>query len=159
MLVLRVALGGMLIAHGANKIFGGGGLTGTAGWFESLGLRPGRLHAALAACTEIGAGALLLLGFLTPAASAAYIGLMLVAALTDHRGKGYFVFKGGWEYTLLVGMVAVVPAIVGPGRWSLDHVLGLKLFGIGWAGGCLVAGVLAVAGLMSVFYRPQTTVS
>jgi len=159
MLVLRIALGGMLIVHGANKIFGSGGLTGTAGWFESLGLRPGRLHAALAAYTEIGAGALLLLGLLTPVASAAFIGLMLVAALTDHRGKGYFVFKGGWEYTLLVGMVAVVPALVGPGRWSLDHAIGFEFFGLGWAGLSVAVGVLAAAGLMAVFYRPRTTVS
>lgn len=159
MLVLRVALGGMLIAHGTNKIVGSGGLDGTTRWFESLGLRPARLHAGVAAYTEIGAGALLLLGLVTPVASAAFIGLMLVAALTDHRGKGYFVFKGGWEYTLLVAMVAVVPALVGPGRWSLDHAIGLELFGIGWAGASLVVGVLAAVGLMAVFYRPRTTVS
>jgi putative oxidoreductase len=159
MLVLRVALGGMLVAHGANKIFGSGGLDGTAGWFESLGLRPGRLHARLAAFTEICAGTLLLLGLFTPVASAAFIGLMLVAALTDHRGKGYFVFKGGWEYTAMVAMVAVVPALVGPGRWSLDHAIGTEIFGFGWAGASLVIGVLAAAGLMAVFYRPQPTPS
>ncbi len=84
---------------------------------------------------------------------------MLVAALTDHRGKGYFVFKGGWEYTLLVGMVAVVPALVGPGRWSLDHAIGFEFFGLGWAGLSVAVGVLAAAGLMAVFYRPRATVS
>ncbi len=110
MLLLRVALGVMLIAHGANKILGTGGMDATAGWFESLGLRPGHLHARLASFTEIGAGALILVGLATTVASAAFIGLMLVATFTDHRGKGYFVFNGGWEYTVLVAAVAVVPA-------------------------------------------------
>ena len=159
MLVLRVALGGMIMAHGVNKIAGGGGLDGTAGWFESLGLRPGRLHARIAAFTEIGAGALLLLGLATPLASAAFIGLMLVATFTDHRGKGYFVFEGGWEYTILVAMVAVVPALIGPGRWSLDHLLGVNAFGLTWAVAAVVVGALATAGLMAACYRPRATTS
>ncbi len=71
MLLLRVALGVMLIAHGANKILGTGGMDATAGWFESLGLRPGHLHARLASFTEIGAGALILVGLATTVASAA----------------------------------------------------------------------------------------
>lgn len=157
MLLLRVALGVMLIAHGANKILGTGGMDATAGWFESLGLRPGHLHARLASFTEIGAGALILVGLATTVASAAFIGLMLVATFTDHRGKGYFVFNGGWEYTVLVAAVAVVPALVGPGRWSLDHMYGVDTFGFGWACAAVAAGVFAAAGLMATCYRPQTT--
>lgn len=159
MLVLRVALGAMLVAHGANKVFGAGGLDGTAGWFESIGLRPSRLHARVAAFTEIGAGALLLVGLGTTAASAAFIGLMLVATFTDHRGKGYFVFKGGWEYTVLIAMVALVPALVGPGRWSLDYAFGVEAFGLGWAFVALAAGVLGAASLLAVCYRPQPSPS
>src|SRR6266568_91539 len=93
LLVLRVTFGAMIITHGANKVLGSGGLAGTARWFEGLGLRPGWLHARLAAATEIGTAILLAVGLLFPAAGAALVGLMTVAALTDHRGKGFFVFK------------------------------------------------------------------
>src|SRR5690606_22388260 len=102
LLVLRLALGPMLVVHGWNKVKGAGGLAGTTGWFEALGLRPAALHARLAAVTEIAAGLLLTLGLLTGLASAAFVGLMAVAMLTDHRGKGYFVFKGGSEYVIVV---------------------------------------------------------
>ncbi|WGL53988.1 DoxX family protein [Nocardioides sp. BP30] len=153
--VIRVALGPMLVLHGWNKVFGGGGLRGTAAWFESLGLRPGRLHARLAASTEIGAGTLLTLGLLTGLDALAYVGLMVVAALTDHRGKGYFVFKGGAEYVVLVALVAIGLAATGPGAWSLDHALALDLAGTGWAVAAAVGGVLAAGALLAAFRRPQ----
>lgn len=66
LLVVRLAIGPMLFVHGWNKLFGSGGIDGTAGWFESLGLRPGRVHAWLAAVTEMGSGVLMTLG-LSPA--------------------------------------------------------------------------------------------
>jgi putative oxidoreductase len=150
MLIIRLALGPMLMIHGWNKVFGSGGLAGTAGWFESLGLRPGWLHARLAAGFELAAGLLLALGALTGLACAAFVGLMAVAALTDHRGKGYFIFKGGSEYVLLVGMVAAGIAAVGPGEWSIDNALSLDLSGIWWAVFAVVAGGLASAGLLLV---------
>lgn len=152
-LVLRLALGPMLVLHGLNKVQGG--LAGTAGWFESLGLSPGWLHARVAAATEIGAGLIVTLGFLNGLGAMAFVGLMTVAALTDHRGKGYFIFKGGAEYVVLVGIVAVALAVVGPGRWSLDNALGLDLAGIGWGIIALVGGLLAAAGLLVTFYRPN----
>jgi putative oxidoreductase len=83
------------------------------------------------------------LGVVFPAACAAFVGLMTVAGLTDHRGKGFMVFKGGWEYVALVGAVAVALALLGPGRWSLDAQLGLKLYGIGWGLAVLLVGVVA----------------
>jgi putative oxidoreductase len=153
-LVLRLALGPMLITHGWNKVFGAGGLSGTAGWFESLGLRPSWWHARIAAATEIGAGLLLALGLLTGLDATAFVGLMVVASLTDHRGKGYFVFKGGCEYTVLVAMAAVGLAALGPGRWSLDHVLGLGRVGYGWAAVAAAGGTAAALGLLAVSYRP-----
>src|SRR6476620_492367 len=104
LLALRLGLGGMLVAHGTNKVFGPGGLSGTTSWFKTLGFRPPWLHARLAAAIEIGAGTLMVIGLLTPFASAAYVALMTVAALTDHSGKGFFVFKGGWEYVGFVGL-------------------------------------------------------
>ncbi len=154
MLLVRLALGPMLVLHGANKVWGGGGLTGTAGWFESLGLRPGWLHARIAAGTEIAAGLLVTFGLATGLAATAFVGLMTVAALTDHRGKGYFVFKGGWEYVVLVAIVAVALAVIGPGGWSLDAALGLPLSGIGWGAVAAVGGVGAALGMLAVFRRP-----
>ncbi|MFI0961331.1 DoxX family protein [Streptomyces sp. NPDC021080] len=153
LLLVRLALGPMLVVHGANKVFGPGGIAGTAGWFESLGLRPGRLHAWLAAVTEMGAGVLLALGLLTGPACTAYVGLMTVAALTDHRGKGYFVFKGGWEYVVLIAIASVGLASTGPGDWSLDHLIGLDVAGAPWAAVAAIVGVLSALALLAGFCR------
>lgn len=155
LLVVRLALGPMLIAHGYNKVWGSGGLKGTEGWFRSLGLKPAWLHARIAPVNEIGAGILLTLGLLNGLAAMAFVGLMLVATFTDHRGKGYFVFKGGCEYTVLVAMIAVAMGALGPGDWSLDHALGLDLAGIGWAIAAAVGGAVAAGGLMLASYRPE----
>jgi putative oxidoreductase len=154
LLVLRLALGGMLAAHGLNKILGPGGIGGTTRWFAGLGFRPAWLHARLAAVTEIGAGLLMMAGLLLPLASAAFAGLMLVAAVTDHRGKGFFVFKGGWEYVGLVGVVALCVAGTGPGRWSLDAALGWDLSGARWAGIALALGLTAAAALLVTTRHP-----
>ena len=153
--VARVTIGGMLIVHGLNKVRGTGGLAGTIAWFESLGMKPAWLHARVAAATEIGSGALLCLGLLTALGCAAVIGLMVVAAFTDHRGKGFFVFKGGWEYVAVVALIAFVLACVGPGRWSVDHALGIPLGGVGWGVLAAVVGVV-VAVLTLVVGRRST---
>ena len=79
LLLLRLAVGFVFLAHGYNHIFGGGKIAGTGRWFDSLGMRPGILHAWIASLTELGAGALLMLGLLTPLAGAGVVGMMLVA--------------------------------------------------------------------------------
>lgn len=66
LLALRLIIGLGLAMHGYAKIFRGGRLEGTGGWFDSMGMRPGHVHARLAAFTEIGAGLLMAVGFLTP---------------------------------------------------------------------------------------------
>lgn len=152
-LIVRLALGPMLVAHGLNKVLGPGGLVGTAGWFASLGFRLPHLQARLAAATEIVAGILLTAGAATPLACAAYVGLMAVATVTDHRGKGYFVFKGGVEYTVLVAMVAVALASLGPGSWSLDDLVGVDAAGPRWAMGSAALGLGAAAALVAAFRR------
>src|SRR6202034_1354903 len=155
-LVLRAAIGPMLIAHGANKVFGAGGLEGTTGWFESLGLRPAAVHAPMAAATEIGSGILITLGAGNPLPSAAVVGLMATAAATDHRGKGFFVFKGGWEYTAVVAAAATALAGLGNGRWSLDRLLRRKARnGTGSALGATFLGVASAAALLAATYRPN----
>ncbi len=157
LLVLRVATGGIFLAHGLNHVFGGGKIAGTGRWFESLGMRPGWLHAWTASLTEIGAGSLLLAGLLTPFAAAGVVGVMLVAWITNHRGNGFFIFRPGegWEYVMTLTFIGVVIGILGPGRWSIDDVAGL-LGLTGWTGLWIVlaAGGGGAALLLAGFWRP-----
>jgi putative oxidoreductase len=145
LLILRIALGAMLFYHGVNKVTT---LDGTARWFADLGLHPGWVHARMAAVTETGSSILLAAGFLTPLACAGWIALMTSAAMTDHKGKGFFVFKGGWEYVGILGVTTAVIALIGPGDLSLDGALGRSLYG--WAGFVIAvaAGVLGGVGLV-----------
>jgi len=154
-LLLRLTIGPMLLTHGYNKVFGKGGLEGTTRWFDGLGLRPAHVHARMAAATELGAGALLTLGAASPMPAAATIGLMTTAARTDHRGKGFFVFKGGWEYTGVVAVVCAVIAALGPGRFSLDALRGRPRSGLRWALFSVVVGVGSSLGLLAASYRPD----
>jgi putative oxidoreductase len=157
--LLRVVTGLTIAAHGYSKIFLGGRLAGTARWFDNIGMRPGPLHAMMAAGTEVGAGLLLGLGLLTPLAGAAVVALMFVAAWTVHRTNGFFIVGNGWEYNLLLAVAAVTTAAARPTRASLDHALGIEFGGtpglvIAAAGG-VVAGMLHLA----VFYRPPAPAS
>ena len=155
-LALRTAIGPMLVLHGHNKVFGAGGLKGTTGWFESLGLRPAAVHARMAAATEMGAGTLITLGVANPLPTAAVVGLMATAAATDHRGKGFFVFKGGWEYTAVVALAATALAGLGNGRWSVDRLLGRKQrSGAATAFGAAALGVAGAGVLLASSYRPN----
>ncbi|MDQ6945099.1 MAG: DoxX family protein [Actinomycetota bacterium] len=148
-MLLRLAVGPMLVVHGCNKIFGSGGLEGTAKYFESLGLRPGALHARLGAGTEIGAGALMTLGALSPLPAAGAIGVMATAARTDHKGKGFLVFKGGWEYTGVVAVAAAAMAALGPGPLSVDRLRGKDRSGKRWALLAVVLGLGGAAGILT----------
>jgi putative oxidoreductase len=118
LLVFRLGLGAVFIAHGYNHIFGGGKIAGTARWFESLGMRPGVLHAWTASLTELGAGALLILGLATPLACAGVVGTMLVAWVTNHLRNGFFIFRPGegYEYVMTLTLAAIGLAGVGPGQ-------------------------------------------
>ncbi|MEU6354392.1 DoxX family protein [Streptomyces sp. NPDC047072] len=154
LLLVRLVLGAVMIAHGWNHWRGGGRIEGTARWFTGLGLRHGTLQAWLSVLTEIGAGALLLLGLLTPLACAALISVMLVAGLLAHRRNGFFVFKEGYEYVLTLAAVALALAVLGPGDASVDEAAGIDV--TGWAGGGIALGVavVATAGLLATFWRP-----
>lgn len=157
LLALRGVLGAVMLAHGWNHVFGGGRIAGTARWFESLGMRPGRLHAWLASLTELGAGALLVVGLLTPLAAAAVVGVMLVAWITNHRGNGFFIFRPGegWEYVMTLTVAAAVVAVLGAGSWSVDAVVGLPpMDGVRGLIAVLVLGVAASALLLACCWRP-----
>ncbi|OLO25820.1 DoxX family protein [Streptomyces sp. MNU77] len=154
-LLLRATLGPMLFAHGWNKVAGPGGLEGTTGWFRSLGLKPAAVHARTAAATELAAGAALTVGAAGALPAAAAVGLMTVAARTDHRGKGFFVFKGGWEYTGVVAGAAVALAALGHGRYSLDGWLGRPGGGARAALAAAGLGAAGAAALLGVCFDPE----
>src|SRR3954463_5673650 len=121
-LILRLLIGGLFIGHGTQKLFGwfgGHGLDGTGGFFESLGLKPGRRHATPARAPEAVGGALLTLGALTPVAAGLITGTMITAIRKAHLEKGPWVTNGGYEYnlTLIAAMLALTEG--GPGRRSL----------------------------------------
>jgi putative oxidoreductase len=154
LLLVRVVVGIVMIAHGRNHWLGGGRIAGTARWFTGLGLRNGTLQAWLSVITEIGAGALLILGLFTPLACAATISIMLVAGLLAHRPNGFFVFREGYEYVLVLAVVSLALGALGPGRISLDDATGLAVTGWAGAGVALGVAVLATGGLLATFWRP-----
>ena len=156
LLILRVMLGLTIAAHGYGKFFTGGRIPGTAGWFDSMGMKPGKVHALMAASTEVGAGLLLAAGLFTSLAAGAIVGLMVVAGYTVHRNNGFFIVKSGWEYNFVLAVVAASIAIAGPGQWSLDDKLDLATKLDGLVGFLLsaVLGVVAGVGLLAAFYRP-----
>lgn len=160
-LVLRLAVGGTMMAHGWNHAFGGGRLPGTARWFESIGIRPGRVHALLATVTELGAGALLIAGLLTPLAAAAVVGTMGVALVANHSKNGFFIFRPGegYEYVLMITLVACALGALGGGSWSADHAIGFSVDG--WAGLAIAAaaGGGGAALLLAASWRPGSVPS
>jgi putative oxidoreductase len=156
LLVLRLCLGLFMTYHGYNKVFGPGGLSGTTGWFGSMGFKSPAIQAKVAAGTEIGAGLLLAVGLLTPLAAAGLVGLMTVAIITVHWKVGFFIFKPnqGWEYCGTIALCAFAVGVMGPGEWSIDHAIDFHIDG--W-GGALTAGLLGVGGALAqlaAFYRP-----
>ena len=129
LLAARLVLGVMMMGHGAQKLFGwfgGHGLNGSAGFFEALGFRPGRVFVATAALTELGSGLLVALGFLGPVGPALMLSVMIVAAVSVHWKNGVFAAANGIEVPLLYSAGAVTLALTGPGLISLDALLGLQ---------------------------------
>jgi putative oxidoreductase len=154
LLLLRLVVGPVFAFHGYAKIFRGGRLAGTAGWFHSMGMRPGDLHARFAAFGEIATGVCLALGLLTSFAGMGLVGLMSVAFWTVHKGHGLLITKEGWEYILVLAAIGVSIATIGPGEWSLDRAIGLDLNGTVGFLIALVGGVGLAAALLATFYRP-----
>ncbi|MDH3300302.1 MAG: DoxX family protein [Acidimicrobiia bacterium] len=155
LLLLRVSLGLMMASHGYAKVFSGGRLAGTAGWFDSIGMKPGKLHAPLAAGSEIGSGLLMALGLLHSFAAMAMVGVMVVAGWTVHRHNGFFIISEGWEYVFIVAVTATALAILGPGEWSIDEAISLADDLDGFTGLVLaLVGVVAGIAQVAVFFRP-----
>ena len=156
LLIIRIALGLMIAAHGYNHFFGGGRLPGAGRWFDSLGIRPGIFHAWVTAVVEVGAGVMFAAGLLTPLAAAGIVGILSVAGIVVHRPNGFFIVKEGYEYVLVASLTVTGVSAIGPGRWSIDHAV----FGwhdiTGWGGVALSGGLglAAAVGLLAVFWRP-----
>jgi putative oxidoreductase len=131
LLLARVVLGTLMAAHGSQKLwgwFGGHGLSGTGGFFEALGFRPGRAFAALAGATEVVGGLLLALGLLGPIGPALIVSVMVVAAASVHWQHGVFATTNGVEVPLLYATGAAALALTGAGEYSVDSVLGFTPF-------------------------------
>jgi putative oxidoreductase len=163
-LLVRVALGITMLAHGWNHAFGGGKLAGTARWFESIGIRPGRVHALLATLTELAVAPLLFLGLLTPLAAAGVLGVMVVALISNHLKNGYFIFRPGegYEYALFITLTSLALGALGGGSWSLDNAVDGHLGSAaewlsGWRGLAVAggAGGGGAALLLGTCWRPH----
>jgi putative oxidoreductase len=122
--MVRVIAGVLLIPHGYAKLFTPGAIEGTAGFPGSLGLVPGIFWAWVIALLEFFGGIMLAVGFLTRPVAAMVVGFMAVAAFYVHWGSGFFWNKGGYEYPLMWGVVALAILVRGAGTYSVDRKLG-----------------------------------
>ncbi len=161
LLILRVVFGVTLALHGIDKLRN---ISGPAGWFHSVGLRPGKFHARLAGGTEVAAGLGLALGLITPLSSLAYIGVMTTAAWVGHRKAGFSSAKNGWEHVFVMATAAAVVALIGPGELSLDQWINNEWFDLDWIGSesgrwasfafATIGGVAMSVLTLLFFYRP-----
>ncbi len=129
-LVVRLVVGGLLAGHGAQKLFGwfgGGGMEGTVGMMEKLELHPPRAWALLGGGSEFGGGLLTALGALNPLGPLGIIGSMAIATGKVHWGRPIWAGSGGAELPLTNLAAATALALVGPGRYSVDHMMGIRL--------------------------------
>jgi putative oxidoreductase len=155
LLLGRLVLGLLMAAHGAQKLFGwfgGHGLAGTGGFFESLGFRPGRAFALAAGVAEFGGGLLVALGLLGPVGPALIVSVMVVAALAVHRAGGLFAMTNGVELPLLYAAGAITLTLTSPGAYSLDALFGLQWLwtpAVAWA--AIAAGI--VGGIANLLVR------
>src|SRR5262245_47536256 len=162
LLLLRLAVGLTFAAHGSQKLFGwfgGYGIEGTGQFFEQLGFVPGRRRAFMAGLAEAGGGLLLASGAATPLAAAVLVAVMLVAIVSVHVPKGFFVTNGGYEHPLVLALAASSLGFAGPGRFSVDALLGLDFAGSSWGAAALAVGlaggVLQLAGRRRASAQPH----
>ena len=154
--IVRVVVGLVFAAHGAQKLFGWWGGPGMERWIgvmEGMGVRPPRLWAAVSSLNELVGGVLLAIGLLTPLAAAVLIGQSLVIIARVHWPKGFWATKGGYEYPMVLGAASLGLAFTGPGAWSFDGYLPLGLLYQPIVIWIMVAVALAV-GLVAIMMRP-----
>jgi len=123
-LVLRVSLAAVFIAHGLQAAFGllgGPGINGFANMLTGLGFKQGLLWAYIGAYTELVAGLFLLLGIFTRLASLLILIFMVVAVLKVHWAKGFFIQAGGFEYNFVIICVCIALIFLGTGKFGLTN--------------------------------------
>jgi putative oxidoreductase len=168
LLIIRIGIGIVFLAHGIKHARG---RAKTSNWFASIGFKSPDLQWLASTATEIGVGALLIVGLLTGFAAAGVIGIMFVAYWTVHRTAGFFITSfmkegvevEGYEYVAVLGMLGLALAVSGPGEFSLDHVI--ELSGVtlaeyldGRVGAILAIGAIGVSALqLATFWRPDVT--
>ncbi len=160
LLILRLMLGLTLFVHGTQKLFGwfdGMGPGGMMQFLDYQGLKPSRFWLTLAILGEMGGGASVALGFLTPLGAAGILAVMFMAAFKTHWKNGFFATKGGFEYPLSMLFVSLAIGIAGPGAYALDTILNLAFPGI------LLFVLFAIAGILvdlaGILLSPRPTVA
>src|SRR3954451_2920815 len=121
-LVTRVAVGLVFVAHGLQKLFTNG-IDGTAAFFDQVGVPAASAAAWFAAVVELAGGAALILGLAVPVAGLLLLVDMIGAFAFVHAGAGLFVQQGGYEFVLVLAAAALMLAVLGAGRFSVDHLL------------------------------------
>ena len=130
LLLLRLVVGFTLVVHGTQKAFGwfgGAGIARVQQGFERQGFKPAWLWVGLVILGEVGGGLSLALGLLTPLGAAGIFGAMFMATVKSHWKNGFFIGKGGYEYTLVLVTVSIALGLIGSGRYSLDTLFGIRL--------------------------------
>jgi putative oxidoreductase len=146
LLLIRIIVGSLFMAHGLQKLlgwFGGAGLQGTASMFDRGGLGPGRITAPLGGAAEFMGGLSLALGLFTPLGAIAVLVMMAGAVVAVHGRNGLWNSNGGVEFNLVLAAIALALTLTGPGGWSLDHLAGLRVAGWWWALAAVVVTAIA----------------
>jgi len=156
--VARVWVGGVIFAHGWRHLKSVRGGPGMANWFESLGLKPGRLHAWNVTLSELVVGPALVVGLFTPVSYGAVAAIVLVALVTNHRTNGFWSNNPGegWEYTGTLTVLAIALGALSPGEWSLDNAFDFS-FPIEPGTALLISALVGIAGtaaFLAAFWRP-----
>lgn len=124
--VLRVVLGGVMMAHGLQKLLGGG-IRGTASGFRDMGIPLADLAAPAVIAVEVLGGAAMIAGLLVPLVAIAFVAVLSVAAVLVHGPAGFFAQAGGFEYPAVLAVASAAIGVAGSGRFGLDAVLAARL--------------------------------
>lgn len=153
MLVLRVGIGSIFVAHGLQKAFGwweGPGWSGWKGAMGYLGIRPGLFWASISLIAELGGGLALIVGLLVPLAGAGLVAQTIVLFKKVHWPNGFWTSKGGIEFPLAFGVGAFAVQVLGPGAWALDSLLPVGVLyepAVRWT----LLGIATVGALIAAF--------
>lgn len=155
MLILRIGVGLVILAHGVNHARG---RERTTAWFGSIGFRSPGMQWFFSTATELAVGVLLVAGLLTSFAAAGLVAIMSVAFWSVHRNNGFFIFRPGegWEYVMTLTVLGLALAVLGPGEWSVDDQSDSLRDLAGWTGFwiAVAAGGGGAAVLLAGFWRP-----